>query len=104
MGERSVQPNGVGNRGCTGGKEEKKSTQDEGDRGGSYSPKSGQPPRPAPCPIGPGRLNRRRSSRQRLYEISEFNFASIAVASLESRMAPQSRDMFQMIRPNAYQS
>jgi hypothetical protein len=41
MGERSVQPKGVGNRGCTGGKEERKSTQDEG---GSYSPKvaSGQ--------------------------------------------------------------
>ena len=32
MGEQSVQPKGVGNRGCTGGKEERESTaQDEGD-------------------------------------------------------------------------
>jgi hypothetical protein len=31
MGERSVQPKGVGNRGCTGGKEEREGTaQDEG--------------------------------------------------------------------------
>ena len=40
MGERSVQPKRVGNRGCIGGKEEREGiAQDEGDRGGSYPKK-----------------------------------------------------------------
>src|SRR5271170_914813 len=37
-----------------------------GSRGGSYSPQSGQAPRPAPCPMGPG-------SRQRLYTTTQVS-------------------------------
>jgi hypothetical protein len=77
MGERSVQPKRVGNRGCIGGKEERERAlrKTKGDRGVLIALK-GQTPRPAPCPIRPGSLNWRRISRQRLY-LRKFSLPSL---------------------------
>jgi hypothetical protein len=79
-------------------KERKSSTARRRDRGGSYSPKGGQTPRQAPCPIGPGSLNRRpeciggsdfecefRARRIRVRGISHTNRYTVASHGRASR-------------------